>query len=1067
MDPMRITRLELNDPARASLEMLRRCILQERSSDIHVIVPSFASKLYLRRRVTELLSEIGVAHESFPLGVEILTVEEFASEYGTLEMLRGERSICPIEVVTAIVAESQLSSGRSLDKNVLLNLSRTVTRLLRLREDDLEILIEAGGSKEVVDLTRKVLSKTSDRYVHLRALLEIAMDVAGRQFREDEEILIFMPEIFSETLKLFLEVAYERLPLVTLESIGPDGEGATAVDVLPTKAKGGGVDPNGSSTKALVQLFVGASELDELRIALSFLLEMVRNGIPPSKTALLMAQPARYLPHLELLALEMSSLEGVDLSTPKDEGDLRTLDSMFDLALDSKLDRTPIGNFLKAVFTWFDSDFARTEFVDRVPNALAILDGSKQKTVRHWDRLSAVANVVRTRAEWLSQLERVSDVLQNDGIRRIVGTEYLADTAMEELVASLDVFKSFIRESINLYENLQATSYQQAGRMLKAFLDSLIPKQDGDVLENGPGGIGDLGELDRFIEKLVELDALPIDYSYNVFCVLLDQFLQQRVSKASHRSNTVTVASMESVAGSVFDYMALVGLNKDLMSSKGSTTISIDDQVLRTLDLPLYGSKEQTDRTLSIAAALVTSAKKALLTTNGDPYSLSLGSHPTLARLCGRLGVELSNLGFDSSMSALPDVRVPRQPLSLLELSSSLLISNMDLDFVRDTRLGSVMESVLLSIEQRAKQFYRYQDRAWVAEMDQVELAGVPIGDFATHLVFDGERLSLSPTQLEHYVSCPYAFFVNQLLGIDPPETPEDSIKMPPSLFGQVVHEVLEDSLRTLDPGDDWTDVKALSEHLLAVSDAFLAKRLEELSQYGLLGRRAYERTNKERIRSNVRRVIKGFVSEYASVAKWELETEKKFHNVPIAPDKVLGKKVVSVVSTGKIDLALRTLSPDERRVVVVDYKTGSSKPYEGVKGSDPTNKGTKYQMYIYALAASRLYGTPLEDVETQYWFSSASASKRRISVKFDEDTAQRSARDISTTIDLISHGYFTGRNARGVQAEACRFCNPRGIGNSRASELWMQSLKRASDNGLEIPLTWKEDAQDQVEEVG
>jgi hypothetical protein len=68
----------------------------------------------------------------------------------------------------------------------------------------------------------------------------------------------------------------------------------------------------------------------------------------------------------------------------------------------------------------------------------------------------------------------------------------------------------------------------------------------------------------------------------------------------------------------------------------------------------------------------------------------------------------------------------------------------------------------------------------------------------------------------------------------------------------------------------------------------------------------------------------------------------------------------------GRIDRVDR--SPDGRRVVVYDYKTGSNRAFAGLAEGDPVAGGTKLQLPVYALAAEEHHG--VGDAHAYYWFT-------------------------------------------------------------------------------------------------
>ncbi len=60
---------------------------------------------------------------------------------------------------------------------------------------------------------------------------------------------------------------------------------------------------------------------------------------------------------------------------------------------------------------------------------------------------------------------------------------------------------------------------------------------------------------------------------------------------------------------------------------------------------------------------------------------------------------------------------------------------------------------------------------------------------------FDAEMHS---TRLERYISCPFAFFLRDVLGLDAPIEPDDALEMDPREFGNLAHAILQRAYQTV-----------------------------------------------------------------------------------------------------------------------------------------------------------------------------------------------------------------------------------------------------------------------------
>ena len=171
------------------------------------------------------------------------------------------------------------------------------------------------------------------------------------------------------------------------------------------------------------------------------------------------------------------------------------------------------------------------------------------------------------------------------------------------------------------------------------------------------------------------------------------------------------------------------------------------------------------------------------------------------------------------------------------------------------------------------------------------------------------DHLRLSTSQLTNYSSCPFQYYLGRVLEIDPFEKTNDSI------FGEVVHKLLEKCLL-----DDSIDPSELYDSLLKESN--VSDEIKLLWSLSL----------KDQILQIVRYLKKH--SHYMSNPKFELE-------------RIINLDLDSYTSiTGRID---KLVILDDKYLVMVDYKTGSSGDFE----EEYLKDGLSSQLPTYALLAS------------------------------------------------------------------------------------------------------------------
>jgi hypothetical protein len=107
-------------------------------------------------------------------------------------------------------------------------------------------------------------------------------------------------------------------------------------------------------------------------------------------------------------------------------------------------------------------------------------------------------------------------------------------------------------------------------------------------------------------------------------------------------------------------------------------------------------------------------------------------------------------------------------------------------------------------------------------------------GNLAELVVPSPVTTSTSATRLERWATCPFAYFTQDVLGVEEVENPEESLQISPLDWGTLVHEALERFvLEVLDrptgdqptPDEPWTDrdharLRAIGEDVCAAFEA-------------------------------------------------------------------------------------------------------------------------------------------------------------------------------------------------------------------------------------------------------
>ena len=243
---------------------------------------------------------------------------------------------------------------------------------------------------------------------------------------------------------------------------------------------------------------------------------------------------------------------------------------------------------------------------------------------------------------------------------------------------------------------------------------------------------------------------------------------------------------------------------------------------------------------------------------------------------------------------------------------------------------------------------------------------------------FDGDLTSLaddfslrfgpdhtwSASRLEAYRTCPYLFFVGNVLGLEPRDQPAEGLD--PLQLGSIYHRILEEVYQDPHVADP-TDLDQLKAALRTVA----RRILDEAPQAEGFRETAWWRQTRVEIEEKVRQSLEALVQITQGFVPWRFEARFFKPNVLTVTDGSDSFRLHGVID--RID---RTA---DGRLLVIDYKTSGPWAFT----SRAVFEGKKLQLPLYALAArdALRLGDPVEGF---YWHvQQAEPSSLRLS-KFE-----------------------------------------------------------------------------------
>jgi hypothetical protein len=312
-------------------------------------------------------------------------------------------------------------------------------------------------------------------------------------------------------------------------------------------------------------------------------------------------------------------------------------------------------------------------------------------------------------------------------------------------------------------------------------------------------------------------------------------------------------------------------------------------------------------------------------------------------------------------------------------------------------------------------------------------------------LRFDGERVG-SATALESWATCPFRYFVRQVLHVRPLDERSEADDINALDRGSYVHEVLERVV-----GDGVLADPAQLDAPLGAADLDRLRHIaaevgERFRVDGRTGRPLLWRLRSRQLLHLLEQIVevdrKHRLDRHVQPVAVELsfgsrDADGEWVGVPPVVVDLSGDR--SVAFRGFVDRVDRSSVGDE--LVVIDYKTGSSGKYREVRlptgPGDIVGRGQHLQLGLYAMAAETAFGDAMT-VSAFFWFVEQSTDAF-VGGPIDEWARQRLVQVLEVIVGGIEHGWFPARPGKDgfFGFENCGFCDFNRICPSARAEQW------------------------------
>ncbi len=641
-------------------------------------------------------------------------------------------------------------------------------------------------------------------------------------------------------------------------------------------------------------------------------------------------------------------------------------------------------------------------------------DGSPRAPWR-WERLLVEASVIGGKERWKRRLDGLEEELR---LRREALTDEEEETrgrAIESQLADLTYLRGF---ALPLIERLDALPQQASWGDWLTHLRALATA----ALREPDGVLATLAE----IEPMAPIGPIDLD---EVQLVLGPRLRELTVPPARRRYGAVFVAPAEAARGLAFDVVFVPGLAEKLFPRKIVEDPILLDGYRRALDVPALATQPARVGAERLALRLAVGAARERVVLSwprvdieqARPRVPSFYGLEALRAASGRLPGfdELEARGGDKTGGRLgwPAPQRPADAIDEAEYDLALLAGLRDADPA--TTDGSAR--YLLDANVHLGRALRARGRRWLRRWTPAD--GLVDPDALAREALADHQLGarpFSPTALQHFAACPYRFFLQAVMRLQPREEPVAIEVLDPLTRGALFHEVQFAVLSELRAAELLpvrpANLDAARAAVDGALDTVAARWAEKL--WPAIDR--VWRDGIDGIRADLREWLRRAADADDGWVPWRFELsfgladrDRPQADPASVPDPV--PVIGDLRLRGSVDLVERR-PPGVLRAT--DHKTGKTRPKTGVV----VGGGTVLQPLLYALACERLLSEPVEAGRLYYCTADGGYEERVVPLDAE---GRRVAGEVVEIIGrALAEGFLPAMPDRG----ACRYCDYRPV---------------------------------------
>ncbi|MCC6487758.1 MAG: PD-(D/E)XK nuclease family protein [Candidatus Hydrogenedentes bacterium] len=666
--------------------------------------------------------------------------------------------------------------------------------------------------------------------------------------------------------------------------------------------------------------------------------------------------------------------------------------------------------FLLALFEVADG-WARDAVLDVLLSPCFPQASHAPEARRHWNLfrvLARRAGIIEGCEEWRMRLECLLAQLEQGSGESVADLKKQAPAALDAAKSLVHAVQSLAELRAEIPESGEPRSFISA---MESILDRVREYAIADPVTGTDARFSRLAEIEAVREALGRLDAwyergrAVSEYQRDDFLRVFRAALADAARPRDVSPPAVHFLSPEALRHRDVDYVFLGGMNEGVFPrppALGAIYTEADLQDFKSLEVRFQDSAYCASHEMLLFRHVVASAKQALLVTwhEQTPEGLPASRSPFLIDTLELL----SGCGIDPVTCDAPAFAPrPGDVASVRDLRNAAFARNAGLRQVLPSECAPVLTAQRIeTARQDSSQFGAY-DGILADEAIRAELRAVY-----------GPGHEFSVSQLEMYGACPFSFFMERILGIEPEEDPKTEFD--PRIRGSILHEVLQ-RFHTSFRGKALCDIAP--DEAEPVMGRHLEEVFEERARWSINTPRAMLAVEKARLAERLNRYLR--IGREPADSTWSPQSfEFSFGRAGKASGEapsraepyVLDTPAGPVLFSGRID---RIDFDDSANARIIDYKSTLSVQQADLKA------GVSLQMPLYAMALEEylMPGTPCAEAR----LVEVGTRKSLECLKTRDMTFKERAAFVREKIAAYVEGIRSGAFPPDPYKEQCRNC--------------------------------------------